>query len=391
MEHDPDKEDDSEADDGDTEDGTRGVMALCALDDDALRVIYGGLCNPLDPSVAVAFSSLCKGLWEPTKELHTQLRDAHKVAAMLCHRIGLLNFYELCEVRPIVLEPRVALAVSNASQRLWEQGPTQQLLQGLWEPTQRLLQLLGVEHEAATVLCTKMRMRSCKALRESNMVGCQKQRLTVADLTTLGTLGAVLPKLKHLCLRDPADAAGPDGVQRLAEGLGTGALPALISLEVNWGLGSSMHVGDAGASALAAALGRGALLRLNRLFLCRAAIGDAGLVALAPALRRRPALEELTLHHNPFGDEGIAALVAPPLPVGAPPPPAGALTKLRTLDLRYTQITDAGCAALTAALDNDMLPALANLNLVGTPVSAAARAVVQVALARSSAAARVPT
>ena len=82
----------------------------------------------------------------------------------------------------------------------------------------------------------------------------------------------------------------------------------------------------------------------------------------------------------------LAALVAPPPPVGAPPPPTGALTKLHMLDLCYTQITDAGCAALTAALDSDMLPALAYLNLDGTPVSAAARAAVpvQVALVRSS-------
>ena len=44
----------------------------------------------------------------------------------------------------------------------------------------------------------------------------------------------------------------------------------------------NMPVGDAGASALAAALGRGALPRLKELYLNRAAIGDAGLVALAP-------------------------------------------------------------------------------------------------------------
>ena len=48
-----------------------------------------------------------------------------------------------------------------------------------------------------------------------------------------------------------------------------------------------MHVGDADASALAAALGQGALPRLKTLYLDHAAIGDAGLVALAPALRRR--------------------------------------------------------------------------------------------------------
>ena len=44
----------------------RGAMALCALSDDALGVIYVGLINVLDPGVAVDFSSASKGLWEPT-------------------------------------------------------------------------------------------------------------------------------------------------------------------------------------------------------------------------------------------------------------------------------------------------------------------------------------
>ena len=74
-------------------------------------------------------------------------------------------------------------------------------------------------------------------------------------------------------------------MQRLAEGLVAGALPAVTSL-----LSATMHVGDAGASALAAALGRGALPRLEHLCLGRTAIGDAALAALAPALRRLPAL-----------------------------------------------------------------------------------------------------
>ena len=136
------------------------------------------------------------------------------------------------------------------------------------------------------------------------------------------------------------------------------------------------HVGDAGSSALAAALSRGALPRLKTLVLNDAAIGDAGLVALAPALRRLPALGLLILSHNSFGDEGIAAIVAPPTPEGAPPPPTGVLTKLRTLDLRNTQLTDAGCAALAAALDSGALPALETIYLDGIPASAAAQSAV---------------
>jgi hypothetical protein len=149
-----------------------------------------------------------------------------------------------------------------------------------------------------------------------------------------------------------------------------------------------MHVGDAGASALAAALDRGAMPRLQVLELIKAAIGDGGLAALAPALRRRPALERLCLIRSPFGDDGLAALVAPPPPAaGTPPPPAGGLKKLKELYLNNTQVSDAGCATLAAALDSGALPALKNLDLIGIPASAAAKEAVNAALARSRAAA----
>ena len=160
-------------------------------------------------------------------------------------------------------------------------------------------------------------------------------------------------------------------MQRLAEGLVAGALPAMTYLAFN-----GMHVGNEGASAFAAALGRGALPRLKTLLLTCSGIGDAGLVALAPALRRLPALVCLSLGNNPLGDDGIAALVAPPPPVDALPPPTGGLKKLMELALNYTQITDAGCAALAATLNSGALPALKDLGLVAIPASNAAKAAV---------------
>ena len=102
-------------------------------------------------------------------------------------------------------------------------------------------------------------------------------------------------------------------------------------------------------------------------------------MALAPALRRRPALEWFSLYGNPLGDEGLAALVAPPPPAGAPPPTTGGLAKLKWLILRRTQITDAGCAALAAALESGALPALKTLYLSYIPASAAAVASVYAA------------
>ena len=264
----------------------------------------------------------------------------------------LVIFVQLCNV----LDPGVAVAFGSASSELREltQAPRQQL---------------QADHEAAAALGRKAGKRSCKELREARRVEWFHKGLSSDDLALLGTLGSVLPALEMLTLNDRA--AGPDGVPRLAEKLGAGALPAVTTLNL-----SDTHVGDAGASALAGALGRGALPRLKDLYLRNAAIGDAGLVALAPALRRRAALEFLSLGYNPLGDEGLAALVAPP-PAGAPPPPTGGLAKLKGLNLMGTQIADEGCATLASALDSDALPALEHLDLYAIPASDAAKAAVQ--------------
>ena len=76
----------------------------------------------------------------------------------------------------------------------------------------------------------------------------------------------------------------------------------------------------------------------------------------------------------------LVPLVAPPPPpAGAPPPPTGVLTKLKWLDLGYTEINDAGCAALTSALDRGALPALEMLTLSGALARAAAKFAVRTA------------
>ena len=110
-------------------------------------------------------------------------------------------------------------------------------------------------------------------------------------------------------------------------------------------------------------------------------------MALAPALRRLPELNTLTFRENSFGDEGLAALVAPPLAAGAVPPTTGGLEKLTMLTITFAQVTDAGCAALAVALDSGALPALETLDLYGIPASTAAIDAVSETLTKSRAAA----
>ena len=249
-------------------------------------------------------------------------------------------FSQLCNT----LDPGIAVAFGSASSEL----------QAL---TQAQRQQLRADYEVATTLCLKAGMRSCKELREAKRFGWRQNHLSATNYALLGTLGSVLPALEELSLFK--SSVGPDGVQRLLAGLGAGALPAVIDFSI-----LDAHSGDAGASALAAALGRGAMQRLKDLNLSKTTMGDAGLVALAPALRRLPALETLLLVGNPFGDQGLAALVAPPPPpAGALSPPTVVLAMLRTLDLRYTRISNVGCAALSSALHSGALPELVTLVL----------------------------
>ena len=309
-------------------------MTLSDLGDDALGVILEGLRNPIDPRDAVGFGSVSHRLRALTQAHREQLRTEYEAAAVLelCHKLGLRGCKELREARKLNWENKDLFAPGSA------------------------------------------RRAARRAARRYS---------ATADLTTLGTLGSVLPRLLTVRLyetQSSAGATGPDGVQRLAAGLGAGALPSVDTLSLD------MHMGDAGAEALAAAFGRGALPRLRMLFLNDAGIGDVGLVALAPALRRQLALARLNLSDNPFGDAGLAALVAPLPPAGALPTTTGELKKLKTLSLSHTQVSDAGCATLASALDSGALPALEILRLQGSRASAAGEAAVDEALKRSGAA-----
>ena len=261
------------------------------------------------------------------------------------------------------LEPNIIVAFSSANK-------------GLRALNQVLLQQLKADREVAAALCRRMGMGSCGELREAKDVHWEGNGLCAADMATLGTLVPVLPLLVSLRLRESSDAACADGVQQLMTKVRT--LPALDELAL-----SVMPVGDAGAYALAHTLGRGALPRLRVLELFEADIGDAGFLVLAPALRELPGLEVLGLVANPFGDEGLAALVAPPPPpAGTPPLPAGGLKKLKMLQIWDTEVTDAGCATLVAALDSGTLPALDYFDVEDIPASDAAKDAVCAALAR---------
>ena len=116
------------------------------------------------------------------------------------------------------LEPHLVMYFSGASKEL----------RALLPPAAR--QQLRADYVEATALCLKVGLRGCKELREAAQFRWWDKDLSEADLATLAKLGSVLPALESLLLYESSGSFNPDGVQRLAEGLVAGALPAVTYL-----------------------------------------------------------------------------------------------------------------------------------------------------------------
>ena len=405
-------------------------MALSKLSADQHRTIFSQLCNVREPRAAVDFSSISPELRALTQALRQQLRADHEVEKARLWSVLMLSSKELREAREIWiangpprpprsrLETELATLISLVSvlpalealyvnehnytlsrtipQRVELTDGVKRLMTGLGAGALPALTSLNIDTHVSDAGASALASALGRgALPRLGTLCLRNATNDGAGLVAFAPVLSVLPALKELFLRN--FSAGPGGVQRLMAGLGACALPAVTYLCF-----FGTHVGDAGASAIAAALGRGALPRLKTLGLSKAGIGDAGLVALG-----LPSLESIYLAYNPLGEEGLAALVAPPPLAGALsltirvltklklPTKARVLTKLEVLDLRSphlstttsgwipTQITDAGCAALASALYGGTLPALAVLNLEGIPASRASKAAVIMALADS--------
>ena len=293
-------------------------MALSKLSGDEQCIILTELCNPLDPGIAVALSSINTELRTATRAPLQQLQADHEAAAALCRKL--------------------------------ENGR-------------------GV-------------LRNCKALREAKEVYCYNGLTVdeLKLLGTLGSVLPALKKLSNAC-SPLSKEADPEGMRQLAAGLGAGALPALTDLFINGthvgdaasalaaalGKGAmprlgcleltNTAIGDAALVALAPALRR--LPALGWLSLSGNPLGDEGLAALVappqPAdapppttggLTKLKQLRELYLCSTQITNAGCAVL-ATALGSGALP----ALKSIGSLDVPL-----ASAAAIDAVHE-----ALANL------------------------------
>ena len=245
------------------------VVELIALSHDELGVIVDGLADPLQPVVAVALSSTCKGLRTPLQAALEVLKQQHE--------------------RVNALRPKLRAAPSSCV-----------LLRNMEK-----LMLHNSGLTADDVATIGMILRSRGLPRLNTLFLASNPHIGDAGILALceGLFRGSVPSLRKLNIH--SSQIGPVGAEALATALGRGALPGLCSLVLN-----SNSIGNQGTAALAAPLRK--LPALSRLRLARCDLGDEGLASLVTSLGKDDfkSLEVLSLVGNKITDAGTAKLVA---------------------------------------------------------------------------------
>ena len=279
---------------------------LLALSHDELGVVVDGLADPLQPVVAVALSSTCKALLAPLRAALEVLKQRHEKAAALCRK-G------------------------------WAY----------------------IEQPAG-----------CAYLRTTQSVVWINKKLSNDDMATLAMILRTngLPSLASLHLGD--NAFDDAGLRPLIDLMQLGSLPLLINLGLQ-----RVQFGPLHTEALGAAFG--AMPKLEWLDLQNTyPLGETsprgGMNVLARPLRKLHKLKMLGLNWTHVDDEGVALLLADLR--------TGDFQALEFLQLSHNKITDVGCGKLADALKAGALPRVREVDLNGNPASDGATAAVQKAL-----------
>ena len=246
---------------------------LLALSHDELGVIFDGLADPLQPVVAVAFSSTCLGLRTPLLAALEVLKERHARAAALCRKVGL------------------SCAALRCAENLSWGGK-------------------GLTADDMATLGMILRTNGLPQLLELYLIS---NRLGTAGMQALceGLGRGSAPALRDLSLG--FNGIGPVGAEALAAALRRGAMPKLETLGL-----SRNPIGNQGVAALAAPLRKMPALRTLSLGFCE--IGDEGMASLLDNLGKDDfkKLERLFLVNNNITDAGCARLVSTLDAVGMP-------------------------------------------------------------------------
>jgi len=249
----------------------RSKCHVLALSHDELGVIIDGLADPLEPVVAVAFSSTCKGLRTPLQLALEVLEGRHERAKALCRKIVIDNTQELREAEVLDWSDYDLTSIDLA---------TLGMLLPKWLPKLADLNLSnnGIGDAGVQALCE-------------------------------GLGHGAAPSLRLLCLSEDMEresiTLGPAGAEALAAALRRGAMPMLEALYLNHN-----PIGKDGAAALAAPLRT--LPNLDSLILDECGICDEGVASLFKDLGKDEFknLGRLWLDTNKITDKGCATITA---------------------------------------------------------------------------------
>ena len=269
---------------------TRGADAVAtgplgALSHDELGVIFDGLANPLQPVIAVAFSSTCLGLRTPLQAAIEVLMGRHARAVVLCRKVG-----------TTCAELRDARVLNWGAKSLW---PFDLAMLGMLQPFLTRLKFLDLEHNffgdaGMRELCDILGANGFRSLRCLYLNDSEISPVGARAFAAALRRGA-MANLRHLQLGN--NPMGKEAVVALAAPLRK--LHALKTLYI-W----DCHVDDEGVAALVDNLGKDDFKKLEELDIDNdpqfdtQLITDKGVAKLASALdgRGMPKLKWLCFH-----------------------------------------------------------------------------------------------
>ena len=285
-----------------SDDGSRCL--LLALSHDELGVIFDGLADPLQPTVAVALSSTCLGLRTPLRAALEVLKERRNKAKQLCLKVGQHHPHW----RAVFADLRAAKPLRWASKGLTADDMTTLGMLLPWLPNLQGLVLYNncLGDPAVQALCEGMRRvgavalvelnlgsnqlgpTSCEALATTLLTGALQLKTLVLSLNPIGNQGLTnlarpfrrACALKHLHLI--GCEIGDEGMASLLSNLGKDDFKALEKLDLD-----QNKLTGVGWAAVASALGKGAMPKLNDLFYLEHGIGDEAREQLARVANTR--------------------------------------------------------------------------------------------------------
>jgi len=261
---------------------------LGALSHDELGVIFDGLADPLQPVVAVAFSSTCKGLRTP---LHTGLevlQDLHKKAKKLCRKMRT----SCAKLRDAEELKYIGLGRLDSKGLTADDIATLAVLLGKMPRLRRLILSnnkfgpAGAKHLA-------------EGISASSLTSLRISQNNIGDEGTKALAAAVAANGKFTSLYVGWCCIGDEGAKALGEAIRASSSFATLLLSRN-------NIGDEGVKAIAA--GMAAIGSLAELFLTENKIGDEGANAIAKAIPTNSSLTTLSLGRNNIGDAAKQSL-----------------------------------------------------------------------------------